>query len=93
MSEREERVARALLQAVSAATWTQDDPAALDSVDVDGPVDFLAAARAAIAALRKPTAFMKTAGFYRGTARFAESATVEDAAEVWRAMIDEALKP
>jgi hypothetical protein len=49
-------------------------------------------ARAAIEAMREPTGFMKTSGLYSHALDEAESLNIEHVGEVWRAMIDEALK-
>jgi hypothetical protein len=49
------------------------------------------AVRKAIAAIREPNATTKTAGYYG--ARFADGATIEDAGECWRQMIDAILTP
>lgn len=87
MSEMVERVARAMLDRLSApekggylfVSKNRDD---ITGVLVDGDVDFLEIARAAIAAMREPSAPMKAAASIMA-GRFEEE---------WQAAIDAALK-
>lgn len=77
MSEMVERVAQAIAGALKQAYWEREEPT---------DDDHLAAARAAIEAMREPTEAM----WAKGTgARLDESPSTH---KVWREMIDEALR-
>ena len=94
MSEMRDRIVRAMLAKLKADDdpWTycgQDGE--INDVKLDGTFDLTELACAAIAALREPNVNTKTVGYYG--ARFADGATIEDAGECWRQMIDAILTP
>ena len=88
MSEIRKRVAQAILLAADSIPhlYVGEQPD-LTSILLDGDVDFMALAHAALTSIAEPTPTMLAAGnavFHNGTAVSALS--------VWQAMIDEMLK-
>lgn len=94
MSEMIERVARAAYEALMtdehSVAWVDDTPADMSAVVVDGSIDLLKMARAAIVAMMEPTGAMIDAGYSYCSVEDYEALIPE---EVWPLMIDAALKP
>jgi hypothetical protein len=97
MSEMIERVARAAYEVLmtdeTIDAWVDKDPADMSSVVVDGSINLLSIARAAIAAMREPTKAMAEAGGREVPGAGRDGPVGDYGRFVWRPMIDAALKP
>ena len=85
MNEMVKKVARAIINVAQGR--------AVDShVSIDELEMWEETAHAAIVAMREPTEAMKIAGYETNAAEFNPSSGTEQAATIWKAMIDEALR-
>lgn len=88
MNEMVERVARAFLAAVSSGggdAYVESHAVDLTNVMIDGQIDIAAGMAAAIAALREPTDAMRNAASF-------DREDPDPMGDIWRAMIDAALR-